>query len=172
MKKLLSIAIIILAQCLISCESDTLEYHSEFTLSHRAWENFKETNNNSYRYTVIQSSWVGFSTKTTITVEAGTITERSFLYTSTEGLSSEIPEDELAWTETNDEIGIHARGAEPLTLDNIYERAETDWLLDRPSATSYFETMDNGIISICGYVEKNCVDDCFIGIHIESIDPL
>jgi len=172
MKKLLPIAIVILAQCLVSCESDTLEYHSEFTISHKAWEGFKETNNNSYRYTVTQGSWVGFSTKTTITVESGTITERSFLYTSTEGLSSEIPEDELSWTETNDEIGIHASGAVPLTLDRIYEKAQNDWLLDRPDATTYFETMDNGIISVCGYVEKDCADDCFIGIHIESIDPL
>ncbi|WP_318309230.1 hypothetical protein [Flagellimonas crocea] len=172
MKKLLPIAILILAQCLVSCESDNLEHYDEFIVSLRAWENFKESAKNSYRYTVNQGSWVGFSSKTTITVESGTITERSFQFTNTGGISSEIPEDELEWTETADEIGFHANGAAPLTMDEVYDKAKNDWLRNRTDATPYFETMDNGLISTCGYVEKGCIDDCFVGIHIESIDPL
>ena len=44
--------------------------------------------------------------------------------------------------------------------------------VERNNVTTYLETKNNGMISTCGYVENNCADDCFIGIHINNISLL
>ncbi|MGY5355583.1 hypothetical protein [Wenyingzhuangia sp. IMCC45467] len=57
-------------------------------------------------------------------------------------------------------------------MDEIYEKAKQDWLIKRKEVLVYFETDNNGLISTCGYVPKNCMDDCFLGITIKSIEAL
>jgi len=166
----ITLLFIVCAFC--SCNSDDFEYQDEFEISQRAWLDFKESSNNSYKYTVVNSSWAGFSEETTITVENGVIIQRDFEYTSTIGLPNHIPENELKWTEMSTEIGSHENGAETLTLNDIYDKAQKDWLLERDNTTTYFETENNGMISTCGYVEDNCADDCFIGVQISSIQAL
>ena len=166
------ITLIIIGSLIYSCDSDDLEYENEFETSHEIWLSFKQSNSNTYKYTAQNSSWIGFSQQTTITVENGIITQRHFIYTSTEGLSDDIPENELEWTETGNEIGAHKNGAEPLTLDEIYDKAQQEWLIERKNATTYFKTENNGMISTCGYVDNNCADDCFIGINIVNIESL
>jgi len=166
------ITLFFIVSAFYSCNSDEFEYQDEFEISQRAWLDFKESTNNSYKYTVINSSWVGFGWETIITVENGVIIQRDFEYTSTIGLPDDIPENELQWTEIESEIGSHENGAEPLTLNEIYDKAQKDWLLERENTTTYFETENNGMISTCGYVEKNCADDCFIGVQISIIKAL
>jgi len=70
------------------------------------------------------------------------------------------------------EIGSHKNGAAPLTLSEIYDKAQKEWLIERENTTTYFETENNGMISTCGYVENNCADDCFIGVLINTIEAL
>lgn len=70
------------------------------------------------------------------------------------------------------EINTHQNGAAALTLDEIYVNAKSDWLIKRKNTTNYFESKNDGLISQCGYVEKNCMDDCFVGITISSIERL
>ena len=143
MRRLFLLLSILLVGCLFnSCDSDDLEYQNKFETSLKIWLNFKEYSNNSYKYT------------------------------STEGLPIDIKQGELQWTETNSEIGIHKNGAEPITLSEIYNKAQNDWLIERNNVTTYLETKNNGMISTCGYVENNCADDCFIGIHINNISLL
>ena len=173
MRRLFLLLSILLVGCLFnSCDSDDLEYQNKFETSLKIWLNFKEYSNNSYKYTVKNSSWIGFSWETTISVGNGIVIRRDFKYTSTEGLPIDIKQDELQWTETNSEIGIHKNGAEPITLSEIYNKAQNDWLIERNNVTTYLETKNNGMISTCGYVENNCADDCFIGIHINNISLL
>lgn len=168
--KIYFITLLLIGNIFYSCDSDDLEYQNEFETSQKIWLNFKESTNNSYKYTILNGSWVGFSWETTITIENGIIIQRDFKYTSTEGLSDDIPENELQWTETENEIGTHENGVEPMTLDEIYNKAQKEWLIERKHATTYFETLNNGMISTCGYVENNCADDCFIGIRIKNIE--
>jgi hypothetical protein len=59
-----------------------------------------------------------------------------------------------------------------MTLDEIYDRAKSDWLRKRSNAQTYFEANNNGLISSCGYVEEGCQDDCFRGITIASVERL
>ena len=166
------IALLLIGSLFNSCESDDLEYLDKLNTSQKTWLNFKKSSNDSYKYIVTNSSWVGFSWETTITIVNGIITQRDFEYTSTEGLSTDIQQSELQWSETGSEIGAHENGAEPITLDEIYNKAQNDWLIERNNTTIYLETKNNGMISTCGYVENDCADDCFIGIYISNIEEL
>ena len=170
--KIYLIALLLIGSSLSSCDSDDLEYQDKFETSQKTWLDFKESSNDSYKYTVTNSSWVGFSWETTITVENGIVIQRDFEYTSIEGLSNDIQQNELQWTETGSEIGAHENGAEPITLDEIYDKAQKDWLIKRNNATTYFETKNNGMISTCGYVDNQCADDCFVGVKINNIETL
>lgn len=167
------IAISLIGCLLTSCDKDGLEYQNDFEKSQKAWANFKESTDNSYKYKVVGGSWVGYAWETGITVVKGKITQRHFKYTTTNGLSDDVPVSELEWTEVGNEIGIHKFAvALPLTLDEIYDKAEQEWLIKRKDTKTYFETENNGLISTCGFVENGCADDCFIGIHIKSIERL
>lgn len=167
------IAFLMMGGFVVSCSSDDdLNYQNDFEKSHEAWLNFKELSGNSYKYTVLGNSWVGFSWETTITVVDGKIIQRHFKYTAPDDLGN-IPKEEAEWVENGSEVGSHHnQAADPLTLEDIYTKAENEWLIKRKDATTYFETGNNGMISTCGYIINGCVDDCFIGIHINNIEIL
>lgn len=104
-----------------------------------------------------------------ITIYDGKVNRRSFKYT---GYPNEVsPNLELEWTENVLELGRHkdTPASEALTLDEVYENAKQDWLKKRKDAETYFETKNDGMISLCGYRENNCADDCFRGINIANI---
>lgn len=164
--KIYLITILLIGTLFNSCESnDNLEHQDKFDASQEAWLDFKESSNNSYKYTVINNSWwTEISMETSITVENGVIIQRDFEYTS--------PMQNYHWTETGSELGTHEIGADLITLDEVYKKAKNDWLIQRSNTNTYLETENNGIISICGYDLKSCVDDCFVGIRIKSIEFL
>ena len=171
--RILIITLLLVSTIISSCSSDDdFNYQSDFENSFNTWLNFKESTNNTYKYTVGSGTWAGSYKETTISVTNGVVTQRYFKYTATDGLSENTPEEELEWTENENEIGTHQNGAEPITIDQIYEKAKQDWLIKRKNVQTYFETENNGIISSCGYRDKNCVDDCFIGVNIKKIESL
>lgn len=98
------------------------------------------------------------------------------------GLSaSDIPEDEikhfhenLQWTEEGADLGLHEQTPASwlYTLDEVYETARTVWLKKRHDASISFEAKNNGLISSAGFVPNNCMDDCFSGISIRSIEAI
>ena len=154
-----------------SCKKDNITHSGDFERSFYKWQVFKSTSGDTYSYQVITGSWTGYSTETTITVKQGKVTERSFLskgYIDTSRVLTVIKE----WKENENQLATHMEGAAPLTLDQIYAQAKSDWLLKRDNATTYFETENNGMISSCGYVPNGCADDCFIGIYIKYIKEL
>jgi hypothetical protein len=160
-----------------SCDDETKETASitasTIEESYDHWLHFKEDSGNSYKYTLTHSSWTGIRSKTVVSVENGEVVQRNFQYTTIpEG--SEIANEELEWTEdAPNEIGTHQGPAgEPLTMDEIYEKAKQEWLVPREGVKTYFEGTNQGLISVCGYVHEDCIDDCFVGVHIESIEEL
>lgn len=158
---------------LFSCSSDDdLNYQSDFEKSKNTWTDFKASSNNSYQYVVTGSSFlIPNRWETTITISNGVVIQRDFEYL---GAPEYFPKAELKWTENENEINSHQNSfaASPLTLDEIYAKAENDWLIKRKNTTTYFETKNNGLISTCGYDTKGCMDDCFTGITIKSITSL
>ncbi|BBE17210.1 hypothetical protein AQPE_1359 [Aquipluma nitroreducens] len=171
MKKEISFIFLALLSVLAACSKEDFNYQSEFEKSFQKWENFKSDSGNSYTYVVYNSSWVGASWQTQITVSNGVVTERSFKMISAQGLD-EIPLADREWTENGSELNSHTTGAALLTLDQIYEKARIDWLVKRKNTITYFEAQNNGLLSSCGYVEDGCQDDCFVGVRISSIKAI
>jgi hypothetical protein len=83
-------------------------------------------------------------------------------------------EDFLEWQEDGESLNSHnASGAsEVMTLDDVYTKSKTDWLVSRKNTQTFFETENNGMISLSGFVPDNCQDDCFTGIRIVEIRAL
>lgn len=155
-----------------SCDKGDFEYEDKFKDSKEVWSRFKKQTNNTYEYTTTGSTWVGYSWQTTITVYDGKVNRRSFKYT---GYPNDVsPDLELEWTENVLELGSHKNtpASDVLTLDEVYEKAKQDWLKKRKDTQTYFETKNEGMISLCGYNEKGCQDDCFRGISIKSINSI
>lgn len=87
-------------------------------------------------------------------------------------MPDDFPKNEREWVESKNEIGTHENGTEAFTLDELYKRAEEEWLIERENTKTYFKTENNGLISTCGYVENKCADNCFRGITIDHIKSL
>ncbi|MBO9730256.1 MAG: hypothetical protein J7623_16570 [Chitinophaga sp.] len=155
----------------ISCKKDTIAYQKDFNRSYDAWAGFKAASGNSYRYTVSSASWTGFSTETTITVKEGKVVQRAYIAKAVDRTNPPIRIVE-EWTENAAQLGSHANGYALRTLDDIYREAKDDWLQKRGNVKTYFEATNNGMISSCGYVENGCMDDCFRGITIRSIEKI
>ena len=166
--------LLLICTLLAACHKSNLNFQDDFKKSHNIWLSFKEKNANSYTYEVVQSSWVGVSSQTILTVKAGKVTQRYFKMFVPPTYQTSIPADRLEWTESESEIDTHPNSgaAAPLTLDEVYEKARTEWLPKRSKAKAYFEAKNDGMISDCGYVEDGCQDDCFIGIDIAFIHSL
>ncbi|MDO3693751.1 hypothetical protein QVZ41_02675 [Wenyingzhuangia sp. chi5] len=173
-KTIYVISLLFVICCTLSCESDDLNYQNDFKNSEKAWISFKQSSNNSYQYIVTGGSvFTTYGWETTITVYNGVIIKRHFKYNAD---PENIPEENLEWTENENEINSeehqYTSAATALTLDEVYDKAKKEWLIKRKDVSIYFETENNGLISTCGYVPKNCMDDCFYGITIKSIETL
>ncbi len=165
--------LLLICTLVAACHKSNLNFHDDFDKSYNTWLSFKQNNGNSYVYQVEHGSWIGVSSQTTITVKAGKVTQRHFKYFIPSAYQTNFPADQLEWTETENEINTHpSSGAAAITLDEIYEKARTEWLPKRSKAKAYFEAKNDGMISDCGYVPDGCQDDCFVGINIAFIHSL
>ena len=172
--KIYIILLITVCATFYSCDNNDFEHESNFKKSYGKWSEFKAKSNNSYEYTAESSSWVGLAWQTVITVNNGEVVQRSFKYTY---IANELKEnfgEELEWVENKEELNTHKNtgASAPLTLDEIYIKAEQDWLQKRKGFTTYFEAKNDGLISLCGFIPENCMDDCFTGISIKQIEIL
>ena len=175
MKQPLILACLLLMSAFfISCHKSNMNYENDFGKSYQEWLSFKKTSGNSYRYKVVSNSWVGSGWETTLTVTEGKITQRYYKLTLPRGYTGNIPADRLEWTENGNEVNTHTQSgaAAAITLDQVYEKARTEWLLKRQNSKTYFEAKNDGMISSCGYVNDGCADDCFVGINIAYIQAL
>ena len=154
-----------------SCKKSDIEYGSDFDKSYKTWLDFKASSHNSYRYKVSFGSWTGYSDETVITVKDGRIVARAYTATMIEHPSNQVTVRE-EWAEDSKSLNTHINGSATFTLDEIYEKAKTVWLVKRKDAKVYLETKNNGMISSSGYVPDNCADDCFNGITITSIEAI
>jgi len=169
MRTKLPALLLILMAFITSCTK--IEYKSDFDKSYDAWISFKSSSGNSYQYMVSSSSWTGIRTETIITVDQGKVVQRDFklLQNPQDGTPNYKVLEQ--WTEDKGSLNTHSQSAaaEVITLDEIYQKAKTEWLLKRANSTVYLETNNDGMISTCGYVEDGCQDDCFRGIKIDFI---
>lgn len=164
--------LLLIAGLFASCKKSDVAFESDLARSYKIYTNFKTSTNNSYRYQVNTVSWTGYSTETIITVKNGKVIKRAYVAKNVIGGATPQITILEQWIEEESSLNTHTNGAATLTLDQIYEKARTVWLLKRKDAKTSLETKNSGMISSCGYVENNCADDCFNGISIAFIERL
>jgi len=164
-KNLLCILFVVLC---VSCKKEPVE-NSELETSRQFWLKYKAAVNNSYSYISYGGSVFGGYTETKITVQNGKVIKRTYL-SGVYPPNSQTLTVKVTWTENTADLNSHNQGAPTLTLDEIYDQAKNDYLtVDRKSNTISFTTDGNGLIASCGYTPKGCQDDCFMGVHLKSI---
>ncbi|WP_156877193.1 hypothetical protein [Salinimicrobium terrae] len=141
------------------------EYGYNFRESKAEWDRLKKKNGNSYVYTILEQSWTGFGSETTIEVEKGKITARHYIaFEISEEGDKKITE---SYEEFKNDIGKHNLGAPPYTMDDLYKTCLSHYLIADPDTHEIlFETNEEGIMTLCGFVPQGCQDDCFRGIRI------
>ncbi len=160
--------LLFLSLLLCSCYNPkkNIAHEAKFKRSLQHWQEAKEKNGLDYEYSIQFSSVLGFGNITTITVAGGDIVSRKFEKTNLSNNSMKI---ETIYLETEAEINSHKEGAIALTLDELYSACEKDILtasLDENFI--YFETKNDGILSLCSYFPKNCTENCYVGYNISS----
>ena len=145
-----------------------LSYEDSF----RTWRELKQRNGNSYTYQTSFGSWTGFGTTTRLTVIEGKVASRAYEeYQSQNDSSGTVRTILDSYTEDKNDLGTHQKGAPLHTIDDLYTSCVGEYLIvNSTENTVYFETLDNGILSLCGYVPKDCADDCFRGVRIDSFE--
>lgn len=176
MEKKYTIALLPFTFLLIfSCSVDALqenltlegEYGFNFRESKAEWDKLKKKNGNSYVYTILEQSWTGHGSETTIEVVKGKVTGRYYIAfeISDEDGSKNITD---SYEETlRKDIGKHDAGAPPYTMDDLYRTCISEYLVADPDTNEvYFETNEEGVMMLCGFVPLGCHDDCYRGIRI------
>lgn len=136
--------------------------------SRTAWQDLKEKNGDSYRYTSKELSWTGAGSRSQIEIRDGKAVSK--LYEAFQ-MSDETGEETITDTfeETGEQLGQDPRGARPLTIDELYELCISEYLtVDEEENEVYFETFDDGIVNLCGYFPKGCSDDCYHGFTLSE----
>ncbi|TXK36519.1 hypothetical protein FVR03_17580 [Pontibacter qinzhouensis] len=172
MNKNLRYAIVaLLLVCCVACEQqdDLNGYDVHHKQSLSKWQEVRGQQGNSYSYHVNFVSWSGFGNTTKITVENGAVTGRTYkAYTRNETTG----EREVigSYVENQATLGSHESGAPLLTINDLYQSCAKDYLVvDKKRNTIYFETDVAGLLQMCGFVPKDCMDDCYAGIRIDSL---
>jgi len=170
---------LILIVILMSCKKNnddklsvlaTLKSESGLTYNESLaqWTKLKNLNGNSYIYQTTFVSWTGFGSITELKIEEGLVTSRAyqeFKTNETNGQREIID----SYTETKNNLGSHEKGANPLTIDDLYNSCASEYLtVDIENNTLYFETELDGLMTLCGFVPDGCMDDCLSGISINS----
>lgn len=174
---LIAVVTIFLSACTkdpaINAKKETSSTNLSYNDSYKAWLNYKKNIKNSYSYISTYSSFTGYGVTIKIDVKNGAIISRDFTsYQYQQNTSNKTIIKQ--WHEDSSSLNSHGDVAgELLTMDAIYLKAKDVWLKVDPKINDiYFETKNNGIISTCGYYPIGCQDDCFNGIHIDSITAL
>ena len=142
--------------------------HKAYSDSARSWDALKKEHNNSYEYVISEASFSGWSSELKTTVTNGAVSKREYWETKyVEGAG--FGPLEKVYTEIHREIGRNKKGGRPATFDKIYiDCARFSLIVDENMNDISFTTDDSGILTACGFTPKNCADDCYRGVSIQS----
>jgi len=128
------------------------------------WNELKVKNGNSYIYQRAFTSWTRHGFMTEIKVENGIVTERKYQSFQYNGKTKIIKK---SYVEKGNKIGSHDEGFDAVTIDDLYKTCAAEYLVvDTALNEIYFETNEDGIMTICGYYSKGCADDCYQGVSL------
>ncbi|AWG23435.1 hypothetical protein FFWV33_18815 [Flavobacterium faecale] len=171
MKKI--IASIALLGLLTSCSNSTIDQEPSnemnYSKSLAKWTELKAVNGNSYTYKSNFTSFTGNGNTTQLTVKNGIVTAREYESFSIDNSPSRTKTITLYYLEDEKNLGTHTEGAPTITIDEIYTLCATNYLkVDETNNSITFTTLPSGLLNVCGYTPKNCMDDCFVGVNISD----
>ncbi len=141
-----------------------LEKQQRFEASLLSWQLVKKQIAR-YQYSVNFSSWVGFSNRTTLSVEDDVVVNRAYVaFDQNNKLVAQWQED------GSDEIGTHKRGATPKTMDQLYRQCRSE-VLSKSAQENYISLSfdENNLLRQCTYTPMSCADDCSFGVNISDL---
>lgn len=140
---------------------------SRIEASEKVWADVKEECSGNYSYTKAFSSFAGFGNETTLVVKDGKVVERRYREWngSTEGET---------WIEKGEQIGSHTKGANPLTLDELYKQAKAVAAKElAPHDKRYVRFDRRGLLNSCFIMDTRIMDDApQTGVDISNIELL
>jgi len=142
--------------------------HNAYYNSTRSWDSLKKEHNNSYEYSIVNSSYSGWRSEIKITVTNGRVTRREY-WETTKSIGGGFGALEKVYIEAGRTVGHNKKGGLPITLDRVYIAcAQHSLIVDEEMNDISFKTDESGVLAVCGYTPKNCADDCFTGVSIAS----
>lgn len=136
------------------CSPTTDELQAELAASRAAWEAAKSSHGNSYTYSQVMASFIGFQAETTFVVENGVVVERHY--------KAQLGADATSWSEVGAEVGSHTDEGHPAALvDELYDECATQ-VLTRDQDGNIFNLAfdDAGLLQTCTSFDRLCNDDC------------
>jgi hypothetical protein len=118
-------------------------------------------------YTYVRALQVGDSEVqfTLLVIEKGRVVERSLLSSRPDisGLGDRLRGEHgsvptLHWREARMDVGKHAEGAPPLTIDELHDLCRDQVLKARPELAPRLSFQRNGLLQHCGFLIDECPD--------------
>jgi hypothetical protein len=136
------------------CGPSNQERLAELAASRTAWESARAAHGNSYTYSQVMSSFLGFDAETTFVVAGGVVVERHF--------KSQFGADVTTWSEVGAEVGSHSDEGHPVALvDDLYDECR-DEVLTRDEEENFMNLSfdDANLLQTCTSFHRQCNDDC------------
>lgn len=171
----LPLFLILFTSCSMESVRENVDKEGEngfnFRESKLQWEKLKKLNGNSYSYGILEQSFAGNGSETTIVVKKGKVTSRFYE-------AFEIDQNDGTKTilysyveESKKELGSHPEGALPVTMDELYRSCISQYLIADPDSNEvHFETNEDGVMMLCGFVPYGCQDDCYRGFSLSHFE--
>lgn len=144
----------------------------------KEWGELKEQKGNSYFYQASFSSSEGcYGQETKITVKDGVPIAREYKESTCEILKDPLTlnitrEEKILeqYSEDASNLGTNEKGSQAVTIDFLYKECKGNLGVSSKKNETYFEADEEGIIKYCGYVPRNCADDCYEGVLIDYFE--
>jgi hypothetical protein len=159
------VGVMILAAAAAGCGSGANPIEQEqLDRSRGSWSTAKQSGS-VYRYVDTATSFTGITWTTTIEVNNDTVVRRAFSNQDRDGMVL------ASWTEEGAALGTHDVAKPPLTMEQVYDYCEDTVLSKSPDDNLITLVLRaDGLLSVCTYSPKGCVDDCAVGYYLTSID--
>lgn len=142
----------------------------DYASSLSSWLQLKKKHHGSYEYFIEFISYTGYSSTTKIVVQNDEVVSRSFYEVDPTNTSEPKGNQPPKYTEDISTLNTHEEGSPGVTIDSLYRNCSEQYLsADTQENTITFQVDELGIMKVCGYTPKNCMDDCFQGISLGKI---
>jgi hypothetical protein len=144
------------------------QYEIDYYQSLEIWQQETKKHNNSYEYTLFfENSTSTYRCSTIVVVKEGIIQSREQkAYLRDSQTNEMVSSEKETWKENQEQLGTHNDA--PKTFEELYEDCSIILKLDPESNSIFFIKNDKLLITICGYSNIDCADDCFQGVSIRD----